>query len=186
MTKRQQGVSYGAKSTLAKVAGGGAVAVCLALIASAVPTEIFAAASPWNEVAPPQGATPGSRFYPAGYRTDVVDIPIPGNDGDLEYKIKMKEGDTVVYSWEVRGITNPELFYSEFHGHTEPPPGQKGDVTFYRKSTGLNEHGTLISPFQGIHGWYLQNQSTDPVTVRLRLAGFYEIVPGQKATPVRE
>ena len=61
MTKRQQGVSHGTKRTLAKVAGGAAAALCLALIGSAVPPEIFAAASPWNEVAPPQGATPGAR-----------------------------------------------------------------------------------------------------------------------------
>ncbi len=157
----------------------------LTILAAVAPTVIQAAAQ-WNEVAPPQGATAGSRFYPSGYRTDVLDIAIPGNDGDLEYKIKMKAGDTVVYSWDVRGAANPEHFYSEFHGHTEPPLGQIGDVTFYRKATGLNESGTLIAPFPGIHGWYLQNQGEGPVTVRLRLAGFYEIVPGQRATPVRE
>ena len=33
----------------------------------------------------------------------------------------------------------------------------------------------------GVHGWYFQNQSVKPVTVRLRLAGFYNLVPGGQA-----
>jgi hypothetical protein len=168
------------------IAGSMAAAVFLAP-ATLVGTAVLAAQSPWNEVPPPTGANAGSRFYETGYRTDVVDIPIRANDGDLEYKVKMKQGDTVVYSWEVRQqLPSPDFFYSEFHGHTEPPPGQRGDVTFYRKATGLKESGAMIAPFTGIHGWYLQNQSEIPVTVRLRIAGFYELVPGQAGTPVRE
>jgi hypothetical protein len=31
----------------------------------------------------------------------------------------------------------------------------------------------LTAPFDGVHGWYLQNQSDHPVVVRLQLAGFY-------------
>src|SRR3954451_6271420 len=56
----------------------------------------------WNEIPAPAGKETLARSYPALFRTDVIDIPIRGNDGDLEYKIKMKAGDTVVYSWEVR------------------------------------------------------------------------------------
>jgi len=36
------------------------------------------------------------------------------------------------------------------------------------------------------NGWYWQNQSTGPVVVRLRMAGFYELVPGQAGQPVKE
>jgi hypothetical protein len=28
-----------------------------------------------------------------------------------------------------------------------------------------------------VHGWYLQNQSVNPVTVKLRVSGFYELIP---------
>jgi hypothetical protein len=140
------------------------------------------AAAEYVEV-PPTPA-PGSgvvfKHHPAGFRTDVVEIRLPGNDGDLEYKIAMKAGDTVVYSWELVNPANPDQFYTEFHGHTEARPGQPGTVTFYRKATGAKEQGTLIAPFDGIHGWYMQNQSTAPVAVRLHMAGFYELIPGQK------
>src|SRR5262245_64724098 len=62
----------------------------------------------WNEISAPTGKEALSRSYPEGYRTDVIDVPIRGNDGDLEYKIHMKAGGTVVYSWEVRNLAKPE------------------------------------------------------------------------------
>ncbi len=139
----------------------------------------------WNEIPAPAGKEALARTYPAGYRTDVIDVPIRGNDGDLEYKIQMKVGSTVVYSWEVRNLAKPEEFYTEFHGHTEPVGG-RGDLMFYEKGTGAKAHGALVAPWEGIHGWYWQNQSAAPVVVRLRLAGFYELVPGQAGQPAKE
>jgi hypothetical protein len=50
-------------------------------------------------------------------------------------------------------------------------------VVEYRQATGTSSNGTLVAPIPGVHGWYLQNQSAKPVVVRLRLAGFYELVP---------
>ena len=126
----------------------------------------------WNEIPAPTGKEALARTYPAGYRTDLIDVPVPGNNGELEYMIQMKAAGTVVYSWEVRSIGNPQSFYTEFHGHTEKAPGQPGDLMFYEKAAGAKQSGSLIAPWQGIHGWYWQNKSEAPVVVRLRLAGF--------------
>jgi hypothetical protein len=157
-----------------------AAAACAAALATPA-----SAQTKWNEIPPPTGKEALARSYPAGYRTDVIDVPIRGNDGDLEYKIQMKAGATVVYSWEVQRIGKPEEFYTEFHGHTEPVGG-RGDLMFYEKGTGAKASGALVAPWEGIHGWYWQNQSTGPVVVRLRMAGFYELVPGQAGQPVKE
>jgi hypothetical protein len=140
-------------------------------------------AAQWNEVPVPTGKEALSRTYRSGYRTDVIDVPVPGNAGQLEYMIRMKAGDTAVYSWEVLSISNPQAFYTEFHGHTDAAPGQPGDLMFYEKAAGAKASGALIAPWQGIHGWYWPNKSEAPVTVRLHLAGFYEIVPGQAGQP---
>jgi len=129
----------------------------------------------WNEMPMPDGT---AHFYDVPFRTDTIDIPLEGNDGDLEYKLQMKAGDSIVYSWEVLEGENPDFFYSEFHGHTEPVNGA-GDLMFYRKETGSAENGAFTAPFEGIHGWYLQNQNLGPVVVRLRVAGYYELVPDQ-------
>lgn len=139
----------------------------------------LAAAVAWTEVPVPEGGQEIARFYDTPFRTDTIEIPIGANDGDLEYKLRMKGGDSIIYSWQVQEIENPEWFYSEFHGHTEPSPGEVGNVMFYRKDVGASENGSFIAPFEGIHGWYLQNQSTKPVVVRLELAGFYELIPDQ-------
>lgn len=136
----------------------------------------------WKEVPAPTGDQAIARSFPTAFRTDMIDIPIRGNDGDLEYKIGMKAGDTVVYSWEVMQTIMPDELYSEFHGHTEPVQGA-GTLMYYRKSTGTSDHGTLKAPFEGIHGWYLQNQSERPVVIRLRLAGFYTVIPDQIRAP---
>jgi hypothetical protein len=86
----------------------------------------------------------------------------------------------------VLSIGDPQSFYTEFHGHTDAAPGQAGDLMFYQKAAGAKASGALIGPWQGIHGWYWQNKSEAPVTVRLRLAGFYELIAGQAGQPVGE
>ena len=139
--------------------------------------------SKWNEIPVPTGKEALSRTYAAGYRTDVIDVPIRGN-GELEYMVQMKAADTMVYSWEVLSIGDPQSFYTEFHGHTEVAPGRPGDLMFYEKASGSTGSGSLIAPWRGIHGWYWQNKHEAPVTVRLRLAGFYELIPGQAGRPV--
>ena len=36
--------------------------------------------------------------------------------------------------------------------------------------------GTLVAPFTGIHGWYLRNDGEEAIVVRLKVAGFYELL----------
>lgn len=135
-------------------------------------------------VAAPAGDQAPARFPARAYRSDVVEIRLNTMDAglggeDLEYKVRMSKGDTLVYDWVVTGIDKPAEFFADFHGET--PPNPKVQVVEYRRATGLTSHGSLTAPMDGIHGWYLQNQSSKPVTVRLRLSGFYDLVPpGQK------
>ena len=58
-----------------------------------------------------------ARFYAAAFRTDTVDIPLAASgdaDGgdDLEWKVRMKTGETLIYSWSADAP--PEEFYSRF------------------------------------------------------------------------
>ena len=38
------------------------------------------------------------------------------------------------------------------------------------------ESGTMKAPFDGIHGWYLNNRSDRDVVVKLTASGFFEDV----------
>ena len=140
------------------------------------------------EVAAPAGTSQTARFYPSGHRSDVVEIKMPPGleDGsELEYKIKMKEGATLVYSWTVENLDVPDDFYVDFHSQSDPTPDVK--VTSHQKGTSIvRADGALVAPFTGIHGWYLQNSSVKPVVFRVKLAGFYELQPEQDSIPIPE
>lgn len=129
------------------------------------------------------GAAPLSHEYQIGFRSDTVNIPLTSGDdryrgNELEYKVRMAEGSTLIYEWKVIGIKNPEEFYYDFHGQTIPET-EDGEITVaeYKQALGAAENGSLIAPFDGVHGWYLQNQSVGPVVVQLKIAGFYDLIP---------
>ena len=90
-----------------------------------------------------------------------------------------RSGETVVYSWKVTGDEqHPEWFYYDFHGESQPAgEGAKPTVMEYRQATGLTGGGALVAPFDGIHGWYVQNQSDKLLVVHLKLSGFYTLIP---------
>ena len=119
-----------------------------------------------------------ARFYAAAFRTDTVDIPLAASgdaDGgdDLEWKVRMKTGETLIYSWSADAP--PEEFYSDFHGESAPTPEVK--LATYKKGAAVESHGSITAPFDGVHGWYLQNQAERPVVVHLKISGFYEMPP---------
>jgi hypothetical protein len=141
---------------------------CVSLDEQAAP----AGSSPWNEIPLAPGVFREQR---RDYRTDVIDIPI-GPLGELEYKLAMNAGDSIVYRWDALEMASPDLLYAEFHGHTERVGDAPGDLMFYRKANGGNESGALTAPFSGIHGWYLKNDTDRAIVVRLNVAGFYDLV----------
>jgi hypothetical protein len=187
------------RKTLALLVAGGFVAASLVTVCAVLPAEFhldptgFGAATglmglsaaPEGKSAPAQSAAPGrpaaavlAREYAAPFRTDTIDIPLKGADSEgseREYKVRMKPGATLVYSWSVQAP--PEEFYYDFHSQQLPSPGPKEVVISHKSGLGIGGNGSLVAPFEGIHGWYLQNQSEKPVVVHLKLSGFYELLP---------
>ena len=107
------------------------------------------------------------------WRTDVIDVPVKAGE-DLEYKLDMKKGQGVVYNVTYGTLEHPGMMEVEFHGHTEKVDGV-GDLMFYSKTGGSPQSGVFTAPWDGIHGWYLKNDSAKDVVVRLELAGFYAL-----------
>jgi hypothetical protein len=128
------------------------------------------------------GTGPLAREYETGFRSDTIEIPLRSGDGrgnDLEYKVRMKQGATLIYEWSVSEITNPEEFYYDFHGHTLSETREAMTVATYKQATGTSAKGALTAPFDGVHGWYFQNQALPAVVVSVKLSGFYELIePG--------
>lgn len=128
------------------------------------------------------GGVARAREYDVPFRSDVIEIPLgdflAGADkSELEYKVRMKKDATLIYAWEVIGGGDPRDFRFDQHGHTTPKPGEAMDVSTHKQSFGLKQNGALTAPFDGIQGWQFSNSGENPVVVRVRLAGFYELVP---------
>ncbi len=110
---------------------------------------------------------------PGKWRTDTIDVPVPAGKG-LEYKLDMKKGEGLVYNISYGDLEHAGLMEVEFHGHTPQVDGV-GDLMFYARTGGSAQSGVFAAPWDGIHGWYLKNDSDKDVVVKLELAGFYAL-----------
>lgn len=155
-------------------------------IAGLAAPEVEAVAPPWETgTAGANAASEGAvaDYYAAPLRSDFVDIPLAASgsitrENELEYKVRMKAGATLVYAWSVPGVPNPEELYFDLHGEADAKDAAgEPKIVQYRQATGTQSSGMLVAPLDGIFGWYLQNQSTQPVVVHLKLSGFYDLVP---------
>lgn len=142
-------------------------------------------AAPARRAVPPPAAvgameSVSARFEGRALRSDTLDIPLASSDlnpaaAELEYKVAMKAGAALVYSWTVEGLPGADEFYYDFHSETDGGPDPR--VEEYRQATGSASGGSLVAPFDGIHGWYFQNQSSRPVRMHLQISGFYQLIP---------
>jgi hypothetical protein len=120
----------------------------------------------------PAGTTPAASastealFFDTPFKTDTVKIPI-GPDGELEYKVNMKAGQSMIYSWAV----DKGAVYYDFHGEPADPTQSK---SYKEVQETKSANGAFTAPFDGKHGWYWLNVTSEPIIVTLKLTGFYE------------
>ena len=129
------------------------------------PPSAVAAAS--TAAVPPATPSLNAWFFPTVYKTDTIKIPI-GGDGEVEYKVKMKAGEAMVYSWQ----SDSGNVYYDFHG--EPAGNPKGSQTYKKDEELKSANGAFVAPFDGIHGWYWLNLTAKPIKITLKISGFYE------------
>ena len=114
---------------------------------------------------------PYSKGHGNPFREDTLSIEIDVLE-QVEYKAVMQRGDAIVYSWSVAEGT----VYTDFHAD----PGEdasgypEGYFIRYRESETPQDAGSLVAPFAGNHGWYWLNIEEQPITITLKVAGYYE------------
>lgn len=103
--------------------------------------------------------------YAGAFKTEATSFTL-GPYEWLEYKYQLEKGAGMVFSW-----TADAAVTHEFHG--EPDVGTEKDVISFDKRRLQASNGSLVAPFTGIHGWYWENTTGQPVTIKLSSSGFY-------------
>jgi len=110
----------------------------------------------------------------APFHNEVIDIEIE-DFGEVEHKFIMPADTTFVYSWEVLAAKGDGVYY-DFHGHPSSEDAANFPEGFemgYAKGEGLTQSGSFTTPFAGYHGFYFMNIEEGPITVRLKIAGYW-------------
>lgn len=132
-------------------------------IVTALPVAPAPAIAPAEE-APPSVTEADTPVGPPGPKSDEVSFTLKPSEG-VEYKMSMREGAKVSFSWQVAGgAVNYDL-----HG-----TAKSGSETSYRKGRGIEaDSGDLVAAFDGSHGWFWRNRGSQDVTVTLKTTGEY-------------
>lgn len=103
-------------------------------------------------------------------KTDEVSVTLkPGQAAEV--KLDMSKGSKVTYRWVARGGK------LNFDTHGDPLQPKAGFYHGYgkgRESTG--DEGVLVAAFDGKHGWYWRNRSTQDAVLTLTTQGAYTAI----------
>jgi hypothetical protein len=138
--------------------------------------------APSSASAPPEAPTPKAPATAASVTTptgtasgkhawrDEMSFTLTPGQG-TEIKLKMKQGEKALFSWQVQGgVVN-------FDTHGDAP----GRSISYEKGRAVAaDDGELVASFTGNHGWYWRNRGKADVTVVLRTGGEYSDIKRMK------
>jgi len=98
----------------------------------------------------------------------VTRVTLPPGAGK-EVKLDMRKDARVSYEWSTdRGVVNYDT-----HADRETPPAIK--YHNYAKGQGkASDEGVLVAAFDGRHGWFWRNRTSEVITVTLRTNGDYQ------------
>jgi hypothetical protein len=102
---------------------------------------------------------------PGPYAPDAVSFELQPFES-IEYKYRLEEGDSLVFSWRASGEVVSEL-------HAEPDGAPEGFAESFEKARAAERHGGYRAPFPGWHGWFWENRGMDAVIVTLEASGFF-------------
>jgi hypothetical protein len=87
---------------------------------------------------------------------------------EVEWKARVAAGGTILYEWHADAPV-----YVDAHG--EPYDYPESPAVRYREVDGIaTAYGRITASFDGLHGWYWLNTNEQPLSIRLRLVGYYE------------
>ena len=112
-------------------------------------------------------AAPQPTAAVAAAKTDEASVTLRPNEGK-EIKLAMQKGARVNYTWSTdRGVVNYDT-----HADRKAAPAIKY-FNYAKGQARPSDTGVLVAAFDGMHGWFWRNRTSDVVTVTLKTSGDY-------------
>lgn len=99
-------------------------------------------------------------------RADAVRFELAPYES-VEYKYRLARGAGIVFSWSATAAVTYDL-------HAQPDKAPDGFAESFARGSARAGRGTYVAEFPGIHGWFFENRTLDPVVVELSAAGFFD------------
>lgn len=112
---------------------------------------------------------PANTTFSAEKKDETVITLKPGETAEI--KLDMSQGAKVTYQWGVRGGG------VNFDTHGDPINPPKGFYHGYGKGKqSMGEQGVIVAAFDGKHGWFWRNRSSENSTITLTTKGGYSVL----------
>lgn len=85
----------------------------------------------------------------------------------VEFKYELAQGKAMVFTWSATAPLRYDM-------HSHPHEGGTALTESYGIGTAQKQHGRYVAAFTGIHGWYWQNRTLEPVKLTLDTTGAVE------------
>lgn len=82
----------------------------------------------------------------------------------VEFKYVLDENAPMIFSWSSTGEVQYDM-------HSHPFEGGEDLTESFGVGKETQMRGLYVAPFNGIHGWYWQNRTYDPITLTVKATG---------------
>ncbi|MGB4107824.1 MAG: transmembrane anchor protein [Alphaproteobacteria bacterium] len=120
----------------------------------------------------PAPVEPAAAEPATNIRTDEIQVTLAPDEG-TEIKVTMAKGKKVEYSWETSGGK------ANFDVHAD---SKELDIDYhgYEKGSEQTKKGIIEAAFDGKHGWFWRNRTSETITVTLKTNGEYTEIQHMK------
>lgn len=115
----------------------------------------------------PMAQTASNPAVAVADRTDRKEITLEPGEG-AEIKLRADKGVRITYSWSVSGgAVNYDM-------HGDPLVKRRGFYHGYGKGkASVGQKGSIVTAFDGTHGWFWRNRSEKRVIITIQTSGKY-------------
>lgn len=100
------------------------------------------------------------------FQASEMSLTLAAGEG-AEIKALMRAGEAFVFGWSADASVN-------FDMHGEKANDGSNFTSYWRDRAQTSASGSFTAPYDGTHGWYWKNPGSAPVTITVKVSGYFE------------